>query len=158
MLHFKAPARRVHRDFITAEWGKFVRHLEVGDDQYAVRQVDIFRPGDVLRYDRAHWWDDYGMLLGLRFSRKGKWAAAFPGAEVIEAAEVERVWRAALQSPLWEKQLARSRRPMGCNAALPPRDIEAAVGLGSPPTHRMAPPSTIGCNGAGVVRIAHGDT
>ena len=51
--------------------------------QYADRQVETFDNGSVLRYDRLHWCDDFGHLLGLRFSRKPKWTALFPGAEVI---------------------------------------------------------------------------
>jgi hypothetical protein len=109
MLYFKAPGRFIRRDSVAAEWGDFVRFLEVGDDQYAVRQVEVFDNGNVLRYDRAHWCDDFGRLLGLRFSRKPKWAVAFPGAELIEAADFERTWRSARRSPLWKQQRARSR-------------------------------------------------
>jgi hypothetical protein len=109
VLYFKAPRRCLRPDFIAAEWGEFLRYVEVADDQYALRQVDVFENGNVLRYDRAHWCDDFGMLLGLRFSRKPKWARAFPGAELIEAAEFERVWRAARRSALWHEQGARSR-------------------------------------------------
>jgi hypothetical protein len=109
MLYFEAPGWCLRRDFVAAEWGEFVRYLEVGDDQYAVRQVELFDNGNVLRYDRAHWCDDFGQLLGLRFSRKPKWAANFPGAELIAATEFERVWRAARRSPLWKEQRSRSR-------------------------------------------------
>jgi hypothetical protein len=109
MLYFKAPGRCLRRDSAAAEWGEFIRYLEVADDQYAVRQVEVFSNGRVLRYDRAHWCDDFGQLLGLRFSRKPKWVAFFPGAEVVEVAEFERVWQAAQRSPLWKDQVARSR-------------------------------------------------
>ena len=40
--------------------------MEVGDDQLAVRQVDVFESSRVLRYDRDHKCDDYGMLIGLK--------------------------------------------------------------------------------------------
>ncbi|MEX0614156.1 MAG: hypothetical protein WD229_18700 [Pirellulales bacterium] len=109
MLYLKAPGFCIREDFIAAGWGEFVRYLEVGDDQHAVRQVEIFDNGNVLRYDRSHWCDDFGLLLGLRFSRKPKWSKTFPGAEIIAAAEFERVWRAARRSPLWEQQVAHSR-------------------------------------------------
>jgi hypothetical protein len=109
VLHFKAPGRCLRKDFLAAEWGEFVRYMEVADDQYAVRQVEVFDNGNVLRYDRSHWCDDFGQLLGLRFSRKPKWAGFFPGAELIEVAEFERVWRAARRSPLWKGQVAASR-------------------------------------------------
>ncbi len=109
MLYLKAPGFCLRRDFLASEWGEFVRYMEVADNQYAVRQIEVFDNGNVLRYDRAHWCDDFGQLLGLRFSRKPKWAVFFPGAESICAAEFERVWRRARHSALWEEQLARSR-------------------------------------------------
>jgi len=109
MLYFKAPGRCLRLDFVAAGWGKFVRYLEVAADQYAVRQIEVFDNGNVLRYDRAHWCDNFGQLLGLRFSRKPKWAVAFPGTELIEAAAFERAWRAAQRSPLWEQQVSCSR-------------------------------------------------
>ena len=80
MFYFKAPGRLMHGS-LAAGWGKITRYLEVGDDQLPVRQVDVFENGGVLRYDRFHQWDDYGRLIGLRFSRKPKWAKFFPGVE-----------------------------------------------------------------------------
>ena len=109
MLYFKAPGRCIRKDFLAAEWGEFFRYVEVADDQYARRQVEVFDNGNVLRYDRSHWCDDFGMLLGLRFSRKPKWASFFPGAKVISADEFEKAWRAAQESKLWEQQIRHSR-------------------------------------------------
>lgn len=99
----------MHRDSAAAEWGGFVCYVEVANDQYAVRHVEVFDNGNVLRYDRGHWCDDFGQLLGRRFSHKPKWAVGFPGAELIKAAQFERVWRAAQESPLWNQQVKRSR-------------------------------------------------
>ena len=109
MLYFKAPGRYLQRDSLAAGWGTYTSYLEVGDDQFAVRQVEVFRSGQVLRYDAAHWCDEFGHLCGLRFSRKPKWAVFFPGVELFTAAEFERVWRAAQGSPQWEDQVATSR-------------------------------------------------
>ena len=109
MFYFKAPGRCLRQDFVAAEWGLCIRYMEVADDQYAVRQVEVFDNGNMLRYDRSHWCDDFGQLLGWRFSRKPKWAAAFPGAELIGPEQFEGVWRAARRSPLWAQQVARSR-------------------------------------------------
>ena len=109
MMYFKSPGRCIRQDFVKSEWGEFVWHVEVLDDQYAARQVEVFATGEVLLYDRAHWCDDFGMLLGRRFSFKPKWIVGFPGAELIEADEFERIWKRAKKSPLWTQQVARSR-------------------------------------------------
>jgi hypothetical protein len=74
-------------------WGGVSCYLEVGDDQLAVRQIDVFENENVLRYDRYHDWEDYGMLIGIRFSRKPKWAKFFPSAELISENDLARVWR-----------------------------------------------------------------
>jgi hypothetical protein len=109
MFYFQAPGRLSHGS-LAEGWGKFSRYVEVGDDQLAVRQVDIFENGEILRYDREHQWDNYGMLIGLKFSRKPKWAAFFPGAEVISKDDFETVWRSAQSSPLWGLQVESSRK------------------------------------------------
>jgi hypothetical protein len=109
MLYFKAQGRGRRQDSLAAEWGGYLVCVEVAEDQYAVRQVELFDNSNVLRYDRTHWCDDFGRLLGLRFSRKPKWTAHFSGAELIEVAEFESVWRAACRSPLWAQQVACSR-------------------------------------------------
>src|SRR5260370_30608883 len=111
MLYFRAAGRCFHADSLAVGWGEFVRYVEVADDQYAAREVKVFDNGTVLRYDRSHWCDEFGQLLGRRFSRKQKWAIGFVGVELIEAAAFERLWRAARRSPLWEQQVARSRAP-----------------------------------------------
>jgi hypothetical protein len=85
---------------LAADWGGISRYVEVGDDQWAVRQVDVFDNGNVLRYDRSHRRDAYSMLLGLRFSRKPKWVVFFPGAEDISRDDFEKVWRSPQSSPL----------------------------------------------------------
>jgi hypothetical protein len=109
MMLLKAPGRYLMQGSAASGWGDFTHYLEVADDQFTVREVDVFENGNILRYDRSHWCDDYGMLLGLRFSRKPKWAVFFPGAEVISAADFEKVWRKARRSPLWELQVNSSR-------------------------------------------------
>jgi hypothetical protein len=70
MLYFSAPGRYLRHTSPAAEWGKFVMHVEIGEDRHAARQVWTFRSGQVLRYDRDHWCDDFGQLLGLLFSRQ----------------------------------------------------------------------------------------
>ena len=111
MLYFKAPGRCMRKDFISTEWGSFIRYVEVADDQYVAREVQVFDNGNVLRYDRTHWCDDFAMLLLLKFSRKPKWAIFFPGAEVISATDFDKAWRLARQSDLWQQQINSSRVP-----------------------------------------------
>jgi hypothetical protein len=108
MLCFKARGRRHQRWFASTKWGQPFCYVEVAKDQFASRLVETFDNGNVLSYDRVHWCDEFGQLLGLRFRRKPKWTVSFPDAEVIEGTEFERVWRAARLSPLWQEQIARS--------------------------------------------------
>ena len=109
MFRFKAPGRHFMPGSLAKAWGEFTRYVEVGDDQFAIRQIDIFRNGTYLRYDRSHWCDDFGMLLGLRFSRKRKWAKHFPGAVSVVGKEFERLWRAAASSPAAKVQADTAR-------------------------------------------------
>jgi hypothetical protein len=117
MWYFKAPGSvirlspsgKFYQRHDDTEWGRITQYREVADDQWAVRQVDVYENGSVLRYDLARRRDDYGSLIGMKFRRKPKWAAYFPGAEIIFAGEFEKVWQTALTSPLWELQVA-SRR------------------------------------------------
>ena len=101
MWYFKAPGRLMQAS-LAADWGRITRYLEVADDQHAVRQVDVFENGNLLRYDRSHPRDEYGFLMALKFSRKPKWALFFPGAEMISDDQFEKVWRSAQWSPFWE--------------------------------------------------------
>ena len=86
-----------------------LRYVEVGDDQHAVRHVDVFKNGNSLRYDRTHWCDDYGRLLGLRFSYKPKWRKFFPDAVLITQTEFDKIWAAVENSPVRNLQLSSSR-------------------------------------------------
>jgi len=57
-------------------WGKFTRYIDVDVDLRAKKQVDLFENGHMLRYDRTHWIDSYGMLGDARISRNqlaGPW-------------------------------------------------------------------------------------
>jgi hypothetical protein len=85
-----------------------VRHVEIAEDRYASRQVEDYGGGRVLRYDRGHWCDRYGQLIGCLFSLKKKAIEGRPGVVSIESDEFERAWRAALRSPLWERQIGQS--------------------------------------------------
>jgi hypothetical protein len=92
------------------EWGCFVRYLEIGDDSYATRQVDVFENGHALRYDRSHYVDDYGMLADMRWSTR--WSEWWPGGQEISPAQFGEVWRDAASSPAGSLQ-ADSSHPQG---------------------------------------------
>jgi hypothetical protein len=109
VFHFKATGRHFMQDSLAINWGVPLRYVEVGDDQHTVRQVDVFKNGNSLRYDRTHWCDDYGMLLGLRFSYKPKWRKSFPDAVLITQTEFDKIWAAAENSPVRNLQLSSSR-------------------------------------------------
>ena len=98
MFYFKATGTHFVQDSLARAWCEFIRYVEVGDDQFALRQVDDFGEGRMLRYDRTHWCDGYGQLIGCRFSRKQKWSKGFHGVIQIDPAQFEVVWQAAAQS------------------------------------------------------------
>lgn len=109
MIHFKARGFCIHQDFVTGDWGEFVSYIEVADDHFAARQVNLFSVCKVLRYDRSHWCDDYGMLVALKFSQKPKWRKFFKDAVEITNVDFEKIWRTALRSDMWDEQVMRSR-------------------------------------------------
>lgn len=88
-----------------ASWGRFSRYLEIGEDLRPVRQVDVFENGSILSYDRVHWVDGFGMLGDARINRNRKGTPRGLSVE-IEAAEFERVWEVARESPVWPQQVA----------------------------------------------------
>src|SRR5262245_35270874 len=108
MRHFKEPWRCFRAHSPAAAWGECVRYVEIGDDCYAERQVEVYSDDRVLRYDRSHWCDGLGQLIGCLFSHKPKAILDRLRAEVIEANEFERAWRRALDSPMWVLQVEQS--------------------------------------------------
>ena len=62
MWYVKAPGRVTrlspsgifYQSFDDTDWGRIIQYREVADDQFAVRQVDVYENGNVLRYDRSH--------------------------------------------------------------------------------------------------------
>jgi hypothetical protein len=95
MFHFKAPGRFLPQRSPARDWGRFDHFVEVADDQSASRQVNLFKCGQILRYDQSDRRDEFGQLLGAKFSLKQKWRKSFPRAEIITAAEFEAMWRRA---------------------------------------------------------------
>ncbi|AKG24186.1 hypothetical protein [Calothrix sp. 336/3] len=52
-------------DFDT--WGTSTYFLEIGDNFYPLRQIEIYENGNVLFYDRQHLSDEFGMLCDQPF-------------------------------------------------------------------------------------------
>lgn len=89
-------------------WGRLTSYIEVADDLWALRLVNQYEGGQLLCYDHSHWCDQFGMLCDGRIRRPPQSTEFWESFE-IEPAEFERVWQAALQSPLREQQIASSR-------------------------------------------------
>ena len=70
MVCFISPGSHFMAGSLAIDWGKFIRYTEIGEDGYAMRQIEVYKIGCILRYDRDHWCDDYGMLIMKKFSRK----------------------------------------------------------------------------------------
>ena len=104
-LKFSRRNESVNR-FSTGGWGDFTAYLEI-DDQLVTRQVNVYAAGPILRYDRSHWCDDFGVMWTRRFSRKQK---AANGAEVISAVDFEAQWESALRRGIWSDQRMHSRQ------------------------------------------------
>lgn len=99
MRHFAASGHFLPDGSPAVSWGDWTIYVEVGDDQLAVRQINRFQNGNVVCYDKGHQRDEFGYLVGLRFSLKPKWRKFFPDAEVISATEFDAEWRRSLNSP-----------------------------------------------------------
>ena len=86
--------------YATADWGPFTRYLEIADDNFARRQVDLYANGCGLRYDREHWVDPLGQLGDVRYALESsseqsrRWTVLEIGAIEFEAA-----WENAARAP-----------------------------------------------------------
>jgi hypothetical protein len=69
--------------------GEATYFLEVDEDGDAVRQVELYPNGKVLRYSAAHQQDDWGALCVMVLDANDDWAPY-----VISREEFERVWQA----------------------------------------------------------------
>ncbi len=92
VIHFECSADG-WQHFESESWGPCRRMIEVLDDQMASRQIEVYRDGRVLVYDRAHPQDRYGMLIGLRFSRQDKWRVFFTDVRLIQKSGFDEAWR-----------------------------------------------------------------
>jgi hypothetical protein len=67
-------------------WGTSVWYLEVDNDHYPVRQIEMYQSGDVLTYDQTHLADDYGMLGDQALEGEDEWRPFEITADEFEAA------------------------------------------------------------------------
>jgi len=86
--------------YATADWGPFTRYLEIADDGWIRRQVDLYANGYGLRYDREHWVDPLGRLGEARYptesraQRSSHWTVL-----EIDSPEFESAWEMAARAP-----------------------------------------------------------
>ncbi|HEX3726694.1 MAG TPA: hypothetical protein VHV08_10650 [Pirellulales bacterium] len=48
-------------------WDNVVRYLEIGDDSFAMRHVEIYENGNCLRDDRKNWIDCQRLLADMKY-------------------------------------------------------------------------------------------
>ena len=69
MIYLKSGKQTVADSPLT-EWGSFVRYLEIADDGFASRQLDVFVNGCILAYDRESWCDAESRLADKKFDAR----------------------------------------------------------------------------------------
>ena len=107
-IYIEAPGQEPHESWPMKSWGRFTRYMQIGEDRYALRHVDVYANGYALRYDRVHWVDGFGILAEMRYDAE-KWAEWWGPSITIGPSEFEAVWRAAESSPTWEQQVRSAR-------------------------------------------------
>ena len=108
MIYFHQAGLGFQKSEAACDFGCYCDIVEVLDDQYANRHVVLFDDGRMLRYDRIHWIDEFGRLMGSKFSKKPKWVKNRNSPELLSALEFDAYWHRALKSSLWEQQQMRS--------------------------------------------------
>jgi hypothetical protein len=92
----RSPPQERHEHKDSESWGSFIRYVELGDDGYAIRQVDEYKNGYLSRYDREHWDDQFGTLADMRFG--DKWVQHWGVPSSITRQEFEEKWTKAGES------------------------------------------------------------
>jgi hypothetical protein len=92
MMHFEYEGAG-WQHHVSYGWGPCRRMVEVLDDQMAARQIDLYANGCVLRYDRNHARDEFGILIGRKFSRKDKWRKSFKRVRMLSQSEFNDAWK-----------------------------------------------------------------
>jgi hypothetical protein len=95
--YLKSPVQPANALTDACHWGRFTRYMELGDDAFALRQVDEYENGHLTGYDRKHWTDQFGTLADFRYGRT--WVKHWGEPNTIDRAEFEAKWNAAATSP-----------------------------------------------------------
>lgn len=71
------------------DWGKSTFYQEVDKEFWAIRQIEIYDNGNVLKYDEKHSGDEFGMLADQRLKEVIKDQTI----SEITQEEFEQIWR-----------------------------------------------------------------
>lgn len=107
--YHRSPPQRPYPHKDSESWGSFVRYVELGDDGYAVRHVDEYENGNLSRYDREKWDDQFGTLANFRFG--DSWIQHWGVPEPIAPEEFEAKWHAAGASPVMAAKRSAAKGP-----------------------------------------------
>ncbi|WP_040252153.1 hypothetical protein [Psychroserpens mesophilus] len=44
------------------KWGKSIWYIEIGEDNYIKRQLEVYENSNRIKFDEDHWCDSYGSL------------------------------------------------------------------------------------------------
>lgn len=92
-----SPLQEPHEHGEASSWGRFSRYVELGEDEFALRQADVYENGYVVCYDRAHWQDQFGSLADFRFG--ALWQSHWGASNDVSAEDFERQWALGPMSP-----------------------------------------------------------
>ena len=99
-----------HIDFESPldKWGTCTIHKEIHQDLFPNRCVYEFQIGKYLRYDRLHWFDNYGSLGTLAFCQF-RWKEFWSEANEISFEDFDQIWN---RSGLPDKDIDKLEREM----------------------------------------------
>lgn len=87
-----------HRYEPQSGWGTATRYIEIADDEYASRHVEVFENGIALRYDRTNWIDEVDSLASARYDPI-RWRKAWGPDHASDAEEFIAAWCFAAEAP-----------------------------------------------------------
>lgn len=97
MIYLKAFGIQHGREPLSV-WGAAVRYLEIAEDSYATRHIDVFENGYAIFYDRINWLDELDSLAAAQYDPV-RWLKAWGPSEPSCEDEFNAVWLAAKHAP-----------------------------------------------------------